>query len=640
MATTTAPDGSFEREGPPPPPLTALERTWAPRPGLIGWLSVVNHRQIGVRYITTAMAFFLLAGLLALAMRLQLALPGLGVLSPELYNQYFTMHGTTMMFLFALPVMEGIGIYLVPLMIGARDAAFPRLNAFGYFVYLIAGVTLYFSFFTAQAPDGGWFAYVPLSNAEYSTGNNLDFWTTAITFLEIAALVAAVELIVTIFRMRAPGMGVQRMPALVWAILVMAFMIVFAMPPLMLASVFLALDRMVGTHFFRVEGGGDPLLWQHLFWFFGHPDVYIIFIPALGIAAMVTATFARRPLVGYTPFVLSVVAVGILSFGLWVHHMYTTGLPQLGMSFFAAASMMIGLPSGVIIFGTIATIWLGRPLWKTPLLYIVGFVIVFVIGGITGIMVAAVPFDHQVHDSYFVVAHFHYVLIGGAVFPLFAGLHYWWPKITGRMPGESLGRWSFWLTFVGFHITFFTMHITGLLGMPRRVYTYPAGLGWEALNMVSTVGSFILGVGMLAFVANLLLSLRGGERAGDNPWGAGTLEWATSSPPPQYNFARIPGVASRDPLWDEGGPAGLYSLRDDRRESLGTSLLDADPEQRLVLPGPSIWPFLLALAVGLLFIGTIISLWAVPIGFALAVVAVVGWLWPTREQLKREDLKS
>lgn len=628
MATTTAPDGAFERV-PETPHTDTLHDVWAPRPGLIGWLSQVNHRAIGMRYIVTALGFFLLAGITALIMRIQLALPGLNVLSPEAYNQFFTMHGTTMMFLFAIPVMEGIGIYLVPLMIGARDMSFPRLNAFGYFVYLIAGLTLYFSFFTGQAPDGGWFNYVPLSNLEYSPGPNIDFWATAVTFLEIAALVAAVELIVTIFKMRAPGMAVHRMPPLVWAVLVMAFMIIFAMPPLMVASVFLAMDRMVGTHFYRLAGGGDPMLWQHLFWFFGHPEVYIVFIPALGIVAMIVATFSRRPLVGYTPFVLSLVAIGILSFGLWVHHMYTTGLPQLGMNFFAAASMMIAIPSGVIIFGTLATLWLGRPVWNTPLLYVLGFVVTFVLGGITGVMVAAVPFDHQVHDSYFVVAHFHYVLIGGTVFPLFAGLHYWWPKATGRMPSERLGQWSFWLGFSGFHVTFFTMHITGFLGMPRRVYTYPSGLSWDWLNMVSTVGSFVMALGFGLFLFNLAQCLRNGERAEENPWGAGTLEWATTSPPAQYNFARVPGVNSREPLWDDGKAVGLYSLRDDRREALGTSLLDADPEQRLVLPGPSIWPFFLAIAVGLLFIGTLVSLWAVPLGFLLGVAAVIGWLWPT-----------
>jgi cytochrome c oxidase subunit 1 len=637
MATTTAPDGAFERERGPATPqqLDRLEQTWAPKPGLVGWLSTVNHRSVGMRYIVTAGIFFAIAGLQALAIRLQLALPGLGVLSPEAYNQVFTMHGTTMMFLFAVPVMEGIGIYLVPLLIGARDMAFPRLNAFGYFVYLIAGLTLYFSFFTAQAPDGGWFAYVPLTGKEHSPGPNMDFWTTAVTFLEIAALVAAVELIATIFRMRAPGMAIHRMPPLVWAILVMAFMIVFAMPPLMVASVFLALDRMVGAQFYSVAGGGDPLLWQHLFWFFGHPEVYIIFVPALGIAAMVTPVFARRPLVGYLPFVLSIAAIGIVSFGLWVHHMYTTGLPQLGMNFFAAASMMIAIPSGVTLFATIATIWLGRPVWKTPLLYIIGFVIIFLIGGITGIMVAAVPLDMQVHDSYFVVAHFHYVLIGGAVFPLLAGLHYWWPKMTGRMPSERLGRWSFWLTFVGFNVAFFPMHLTGLLGMPRRVYTYLPGLGWEWLNMLSSVGGFVTGLGFAVFLANLARSAFRGPPAGDNPWEAGTLEWATSSPPPQYNFLRIPAVRSRDPLWEEGEPAELYSLHDHQRESLGTSLLDAEPQQRVVLPGPSLWPFLTAVAVGFLFIGSIVSLWAVPIGFVLAVGAVVGWLWPKTKEHPR-----
>jgi cytochrome c oxidase subunit 1 len=627
------PEGAFDRDRqlPAPPVLDRLEQTWQPKPGVIGWLSTVNHRSIGMRYIVTALIFFSIAGLQALAIRLQLSWAGLGILAPEAYNQMFTMHGTTMMFLFAVPVMEGIGIYLVPLLIGARDMAFPRLNAFGYFVYLIAGLTLYFSFFTGLAPDGGWFAYVPLTNSEFSPGPNIDFWTTAVTFLEIAALVAAIELIVTIFKLRAPGMAIHRMPPLVWAILVMAFMIVFAMPPLMVASVFLALDRMVGTQFYLLAGGGDPLLWQHLFWFFGHPEVYIIFIPALGIAAMVTTAFTRRPLVGYLPFVLSIAAIGIVSFGLWVHHMYTTGLPQLGMSFFAAASMMIAIPTGVTLFATISTIWLGRPVWKTPLLYIIGFVVIFVIGGITGVMVAAVPFDAQVHDTHFIVAHLHYVLIGGAVFPLLAGLHYWWPKMSGRLADETLGRWSFWLSFIGFHVAFFPMHLTGLIGMPRRVYTYASGVGWEWLNLVSTIGAFMTGLGFAIFLFNLARSAAVGPPAGDNPWDAGTLEWATSSPPPQYNFLRIPTVASRDPLWEEAGPRTVYELADDRRETIASSLLDAEPQQRLGLPGPSIWPFLLSIAVGILFIGTIVSMWAVPIGFVLAVACVVGWFWPKTE---------
>jgi cytochrome c oxidase subunit I+III len=634
--TTTTPDGAFESERTAPPVAgeDRLTRTWSPPGGLIGWLSTVNHRAIGMRYLATALAFFVVAGIQALVMRTQLAQSNLKLLDPEAYNQIMTMHGTTMMFLFAVPVMEGFAIYLVPLLIGARDMAFPRLNAFGYYVYLIAGVTLYWSFFTQQAPNGGWFSYVPLTGPEYAPGANMDYWTTAVTFLEIAALVAAVELIVTIFKLRAPGMAIHRMPVFVWAILVMSFMIVFAMPPLMVSSVFLALDRMVGTHFFNPALGGNPLLWQHLFWFFGHPEVYIIFVPALGMVSMLLATFSRRPLVGYVPVVLSIVAIGVLSFGLWVHHMFTSGLPMLGMSFFTAASMMIAIPSGIQIFAWIATIWLGRPVWNTAFLFALGSIVIFVLGGITGVMVASVPFDWQAHDTYFVVAHFHYVLVGGAVFPLFGAFYYWFPKMTGRLLSERLGKWNFWTMFIGFNIAFFPMHLTGFAGMPRRVYTYLPEYGWDTLNLISTVGAFLFAAGVLLYLVNAAVSGRSGARASQNPWDAGTLEWSTSSPPPQYNFRALPTVRSREPLWDEpeGEPPERVALgADGHRETLGTSLLDAEPDQRAWLPGPSIWPLFAALAVGFTFIGTIVTLWSVPIGIVLTFVALAGWHWPTKE---------
>ena len=628
-ATTAAPASKIDR----------LERTWQSPPGLAGFFTAVNHRTIGARYITTGMIFFILAGIAALLMRIQLAVPESRFLDPDLYNQLFTMHGTTMMFLFAVPIMEGVGIYLVPLMVGARDMAFPRLNAFGYFVFLISGILLWVSLLFGSAPDGGWFAYVPLTGPQYSPGIGIDVYATLITFLEVAALVAAVELIVTILFMRAPGMSINRIPLFVWAILVMAFMIIFAMPPLMVGSVELALDRTIGTHFFNPSAGGDTLLWQHLFWFFGHPEVYIIFIPALGIISAVVPTFARRPIVGYTFLVLSFVAIGFLSFGLWVHHMFTTGLPELGLSFFSVASMMIAIPSGVQIFSTLATLWTGRVWMTTSMLFVIGFVITFVIGGITGIMVAAVPFDWQVHDTYFVVAHFHYVLIGGAVFPLFAGIFYWFPKITGRLLNETLGRWQFWLMFSGFHIAFFPMHLTGFYGMPRRVYTYLSGLGWDALNMISTVGAFILALGALAFVVNVLRSRSTGEIAGPNPWGASTLEWAADSPPAPYNFAVIPEVRSRDPLWYELSGSAAEDLRTDedrdrlgllayRRETPGTSLLDAKPQMRIVLPGPTIIPFFLALAVSFTFVGVMVDLILVPIGALLIFISIALWHWP------------
>lgn len=626
----------------PVPTHETLHQTWLSPSGIAGFFTAVNHRTVGARYIVTGMVFFVLAGIAALLMRIQLAVPEARFLNADLYNQLFTMHGTTMMFLFAVPIMEGVGIYLTPLMIGARDMAFPRLNTFGYFVYLFSGLLLWGSLLLNTAPDGGWFAYVPLTGARYSPELGVDFYATLITFLEVAALVAAIELLVTIFWMRAPGMSINRIPLFVWSIVVMAGMIIFAMPPVMVATVELALDRTIGAQFFNQNAGGDPLLWQHLFWFFGHPEVYIIFVPALGIIAAVTPTFSRRPIVGYTWLVLSFVAIGFLSFGLWVHHMFTTGLPELGLSFFTVASMMIAIPSGVQIFASLATLWTGRIWITTPLLFVFGFMITFILGGVTGVMVAAVPFDWQVHDTYFVVAHFHYVLIGGAVFPLFAGLYYWLPKITGRMLSERLGRWNFWLMFAGFHIAFMPMHLTGFWGMPRRVYTYLSGLGWDALNMISTIGAFILALGALIFIINAVRSQSNGEPAGDNPWKAGTLEWATTSPPQQYNFAVIPPIHSREPLWEEDITISRHELTEDesdrigllarRRETPGTTLLDARPTMRVVLPFPSLIPFFLALAVSFTFVVVIFNLNLVPLGVLFVFFFMALWHWPKGEE--------
>jgi cytochrome c oxidase subunit I+III len=537
-------------------PHDRLERTWGTWPGLAGWLAAVNHRTIGTRYMVTAFIFFLVAGVEALIMRVQLSVAGLEIIHPDTYNQLFTMHGTTMMFLFLLPFLEGLGIYLVPLMIGARDMVFPRLNAFGYWVYLVSGVMLHWSLLTGTAPDSGWFNYPPLSGIGFNPGPNIDYWVTLITFLEVAALVAAVELIVTVFMQRAPGMSLNRMPLFVWAMLVTAFMIVFAMPPLVVASMMLGLDRFVGTHFFNVAFGGDPLLWQHLFWFFGHPDVYIMLVPALGITAAIVPVFARRPIAGYTLLVVSLVAIGFLSFGLWVHHMYAVGLPIMGMNFFVAASMMIIVPSGVQILAWIVTIWRGALVIRTPFLYVVAFIVLFILGGITGIMVASAPFDWQVHDTFFIVGHFHYVLVGAVVFPVFAAISYWFPKVTGRMLDETVGRAAFWVIFVSFHLTFFPMHILGFQGMPRRVYTYLPDLQWDPLNLVVTIGAFLMAAGVMIFLANLLISARAGEPAGDNPWGADTLEWATTSPPPMYNFRRIPRRAERQSAVGRPRPAG------------------------------------------------------------------------------------
>jgi cytochrome c oxidase subunit I+III len=601
-----------------------------------GWarLTAVNHRAIGIRYIVTGFVFFLLAVGLALAMVIQLSRAEQNILSEEMYNQFFTMHGTTMMFLFAVPIMEGFAIYVVPLMIGARDAAFPRLNAFGYYVYLISGLTLFFALFIGQAPDSGWFNYVPLSGPAFSPGLGIDFWATAITFLEIAALVAAVEIIVTILRLRAPGMSINRIPVFVWAMLTMAFMIVLAMPPLMVASVMLALDRMVATAFFDVAAGGNVLLWQHLFWWFGHPEVYIIAIPAFGMVSAIIPAFVRRPLVGHTAVVLAVIVIGIVSFALWVHHMFATGESLLGMSFFAAASMAIAIPSGIQVFAWIGTIWTGpRIVWATPFLWVVGFLLLFVIGGITGVMLAAIPFDWQVHDTQFVTAHFHYVLIGGAVFPLMGAFYFWWPKITGRMMSERLGKISFALAFVGFNVAFFHMHFTGFAGMPRRVASYMAYQGWDTFMFITMIGAFILASGFLLTAANAVWSFRSGPPAGDNPWGAGTLEWQASSPPANYNFEVIPAVTSREPLWEwrergEEYEREAFDLGYEYRETLGSSVLDAVPQQRIILPGPSLWPLFAAFSVGLLFIGAIAHLIFVPIGGVLTAASLIGWHWP------------
>jgi cytochrome c oxidase subunit I+III len=606
-----------------------LYETWRSPPGFMGWFSHVNQTSIGKRFIVTGFVFFLLGGLLAALMRFQLAFPENDFLSPEAYNQIFTMHGITMMFLFAIPIMEGFAIYIVPMMLGTRDMAFPRLNAFGYYVYLIAGVGMYASLLLGMAPDVGWFSYTPLSNAEFSPGKGMDFYTTVITFMEISALVAAVELIATIFKCKAPGMSLNRMPLFVWAILVMSFMIVFAMPPLVIASIMLALDRMVGTHFFTV-GSGDPLLWQHLFWFFGHPEVYIIFIPALGIISSIIITFTQRPIFGYIPLILSLVATGFIGFGLWVHHMYTVGLPQLGSNFFTASSAMIAIPSGVQIFCWIASLWGTKPRFDTPLLYVLGFFFIFVIGGLSGVMVASVPFDMQAHDSYFLVAHFHYVLIGGAVFPLLGGLYYWYPKITGKLMSEKLGKISFWLSFIGFNLTFFPMHRLGLEGMPRRVYTYIDGLGWNNLNLFISISAGVLATGFALTFVNALLSLKRGKAAGNNPWNADTLEWAAESPPKPYNFRDLPVVESRYPLWTESeGEAPIVTrLRSDRREILLTSVLESKPESRSILPGPTFWPLALAVAVAITFAGLMVHVIIPVIGFFLCFIAIAGWLWP------------
>jgi cytochrome c oxidase subunit 1 len=618
-----------------------LEQTWQPPRGFFRWFTHVHHQSIGRRFIVTAFVFFVLGGILALLMRLQLARPAQTLLEPDLYNQVFTMHGTTMMFLFAVPVMEAMGVYLIPLMLGTRNVVFPRLNAFSYWIYLFGGIALYVFFLLNIGPDAGWTSYVPLAGPEYAPGKRVDIWQQLINFTELSALAASVELIVTIFKLRAPGMSLNRMPLYVWSMLVMSFMVIFAMPAVMMASLFTTLDRLVGTHFFNPAEGGDVLLWQHLFWFFGHPEVYIIFIPALGMVSSIVQAFSRRPVFGYTAMVLSLIATGFIGFGLWVHHMFATGLPQLGLSFFTAASMMIAIPSGIQIFCWIATLWHGRPRLHTPLLFVLGFVCIFVLGGLTGVMLASVPVDMQVHDTYFVVAHFHYVLIGGALFPLFGAIYYWFPKITGRRLSERAGTWNFWLMFIGFNLTFFPMHQLGLQGMPRRIYTYLPDMGWGTLNLVATAGGLILTCGVLVFLGNVLWSRRHGLSAESNPWDADTLEWGTSSPPPSYNFLYLPVVQGREALWSRTAEAPVVTgLHSDRREVLVTRLLDAEPDHRTELPGPSVWPLALAIATTVGFVGAVFTPKAVPVSALLCFFTLIGWGWPYWKKTEQEQLAA
>jgi cytochrome c oxidase subunit 1 len=610
-----------------------LARTWGTPNGLLGALSTVDHKIVGRRYIITAFIFLSLAGLSAIVMRAQLAVPENTLLGPDRYNQLFTMHGTTMMFLFAVPVMEAFAVYLVPLMVGTRNIAFPRLNAFSYWVYLFGGILLWVAFMLNIGPDVGWFAYVPLSGPEYSPGKRADIWAQMITFTEVSALAVAVEIVVTVLKQRAPGMTLDTIPLFVWAMLVTSFLIIFAMPAVMIASTMLIMDRLVGTHIFNPAEGGDALLWQHLFWFFGHPEVYIIFLPATGMVSMIVETFAQRQVFGYLALVLALIAVGFLSFGLWVHHMFATGLPQLGASLFTASSMMIAIPNGLQIFCWIATLWDGRPRFATPLLFVLGFIVTFVIGGLSGVLVASVPLDTQVHDTYFVVAHFHYVLIGGAVFPLLGGVYYWFPKITGRILSERIGKLHFWLALVSFNVAFFPMHILGLEGMPRRVYTYQPEMGWGPLNMLVTLGSFAFFLSFVVFLWNCLYSLRNGVVAGQNPWNASSLEWATSSPPPPQNFTRIPVVTGRDPLWSSPGSLPVAAgLAVDRRELIVSTVVDAEPDLREASPDPSIWPLVAAIATGITFVASIFTPWAVLWGGSVVGIVLIGWFWPKSEK--------
>jgi len=622
--------------------LRELERIWAPPRGW-GLFGAVNNTYIGLYYTGTAVWFFVLAGILALLMRVQLAVPENDFLSEGTYNQVFTMHGTVMMFLFAVPVVEAMAVYLLPNMQAARDLPFPRLSAYAFWAYFVGGNVFFASLFFGLAPDGGWFMYPPLTSYIYSPGINADFWLLGIGFIEISAIAGAVEIVVGVLRTRAPGMTLSRLPVYAWAMLVFAGMIIFAFPAVILCTLLLELERAFHWPFFIPEKGGDPLLWQHLFWFFGHPEVYIIFLPAAGMVSMIVPTMAQVPLVGYRLVVLAVLGTGFLSFGLWVHHMFATGLPTISLSFFSAASMAVAIPSGIQVFAWIATIAAGRLQWKTPTLFTLGFLFIFVLGGLTGVMVAMVPYDWQVHDTYFVVAHLHYVLIGGMVFPLFAAFYYWVPIASKNALSERLGYWVFALLFIGINTAFFPMHITGLIGMPRRVYTYPEGIGWDTLNMISTVGAFMAAAGVALFVFDLFRNFRTtfGDDAG-NLWNAGTLEWLPSD---TYQTRSIPFVVSREPIWDqpnigEDTEQGRYYLPGaptGGREALVTSPINARPQYILPIPGEPSWsPFVGAVFTAAFFmLLTVKFVTTALVCGVIAIAAILVWMWDTDPGPKR-----
>jgi cytochrome c oxidase subunit I len=636
--TTTVPTETEEAEGAGwlRETTEALEEDWADVPGFGSWIGTVDHKRIGLRYFYTGMAFFAAGGIESLLMRLQLAGPDLDVVGPEAYNQLFSMHGITMMFLFAMPVLSGFGNYFVPLMIGARDMAFPRLNAFGYWALLAAGMFMYSSFLFGKAPNAGWFNYVPLADGEFTPGINIDYYALGLILLGISSTGGAINFIVTILKLRAPGMTLNRIPIFVWGELAMALQIVFALPALTLVSILLILDRTFDFNFFNSAAGGDPVLWQHLFWVFGHPEVYIVALPGFGIASAIIPTWVRRPMIGYTYIVIGELGVALIGFGVWVHHMFAVGLPDMTLSFISLASFMVAIPSAIQVFAWLATLVSGRPVLSTSLLFVLGFIFIFVVGGVTGVMFAAVPFDQAVTDSYFVVAHLHYVLVGSAVFPIFGAAYHWGPKMTGRLLDERLGKWSFWLMFVGFNVAFFPQHILGLFGMPRRVYTYDSDVGWGGYNMASTIGAFVLGVGALVTLVNWVHSRYRGASAGSNPWRGETLEWYTTSPPAEYNFLTVPTVRSREPMWDQPELADGAQPPDEGGRpltgghlTLSTSMLDARPQAVVHMPHSTPWPFLLALALVVVFTALLVDAWAVAIAGVVACAAgLAGWFWP------------
>jgi cytochrome c oxidase subunit 1 len=531
-------------------------------------VTTVDHKRLGVMYVAVGFFFLAIAGLEASMMRLQLAWSGLQVVPPETFNRLFTMHGTTMVFLFGIPVVFGFGNYLVPLMIGARDLAFPRLNAFGFWVLLFGGLLLHFSvvggdglYGAGSAPAIGWFAYAPLTGQAFTPGNATDYWNLSVLVTGFGTIATALNLVTTTLTMRGPGMTLRRMPIFVWVMLTVSAMTLMILPPLSAAQIMLLLDRFLGAHFFDTQAGGSAVMWQHFFWFFGHPEVYILMLPGFGFVSEIIPVFSRKVIFGYSTIVAATVSIGLVSLTVWAHHMFAVGMGAPLNSFFALSTMLISIPTGIKIFNWLATMYGGRLVLKTPMLFCCAFLFQFLVAGLTGIMLSVAPFNWQLTDSYFVVAHFHFVLVGSLLFTIFGAIYYWFPKVSGRMLSERLGRWHFWLLVVGFNLTFVTMHVPGILGMPRRIYTYQADRGWEVWNLVTSLGVPLQAIAVLIFVANVLVSLRRGERAGDDPWDAWTLEWATTSPPPAYNFEIVPVTTSRRPLWDlkhPGDPDGPH----------------------------------------------------------------------------------
>ncbi|GGN47597.1 cytochrome c oxidase subunit I [Novosphingobium indicum] len=624
-----------------------LRKVWAPPKGLCLKWTDTNNDAVGAWYTLTAFGFMLFAGVLGLIMRSQLAVPENDLVDAAKFNQLFTLHGSMMMFLFAVPMFEAVSIILLPQLLGARDLPFPRLSAFGYWSFLLGGVFVAGSIFFGAAPDGGWFMYPPLTTRTDLSGLGADIWMLGLSFIEVSSVAAAVELIVGVLKCRPPGMRLNLMPLYAWYILVVAVMILFAFPPLIAGDLLFEMERLLGWPFFDASRGGDPLLWQHLFWIFGHPEVYIVFLPSIALFAMLVPTFARRHVLGYPWIVLAAVGTAFLSFGLWVHHMFTTGLPKISLAFFSAASEAVAIPTAVQIFVFIATIWAGRLTWSTPMLYAAGSLAVFVIGGLTGVMVAVAPFDWQAHDTYFVVAHLHYVLIGGTLLPLFAGLYYYWPLITGKKLSDRLGKIAFWLLFVGVNLCFFPMHLSGLEGMPRRVFTYPEELGLGGLNMASTIGAFVFAIGVAVICVDLACSPRRAH-AKRNPWDAGTLEWLAHPQDEHWGIRSIPLIESRYPIWDQPDfmrkvDEGRYFLPDaeeGRRETIITTVLDARPLAVVRLGTPSWKPMMTAFTLGGVFILTTYHLyWAALVSGVATLAMILWWLWTGTAEIPEKPSK-